>query len=59
MAPHWRLMMVTMIGLAEGCQWIEAKVIEDGDRDWELILESLDRWGDRRVPQTGSLPFTD
>ena len=48
---------MTVIGLAEGCRWIEAKVIEDDDRDWELILESLDRWGDRRVPQAESLPF--
>ena len=40
-----------MIGLAEGCRWIEAKFIEDEDREFDYVATVLlDRWGDRRVP---------
>jgi hypothetical protein len=44
--------MRTWIGLAEGCRWIEAKVIEDDDQAWDEITTVLmDRWGDRKVPK--------
>lgn len=41
----------TMLTLAEGCRRVEAKIIEDDDREFDLWLATLDRWGDRTVPK--------
>lgn len=46
-----------MFGLAEGCRRIAPRIIEDDEQSWDDILLTLERWGDRRVPQTESLPF--
>lgn len=47
--------------LAEGCRWIEAKIIEDDEAEMDFVFDVLmDRWGDRRVPRTQqskALPF--
>ena len=48
---------LTMIGLAEGCRWIEPKFIEDEEVEFEFVATVLlDRWGDRRVPKQTAEP---
>lgn len=37
--------------LAENCRRIDPAIIEDDDVAWEQVLETLDRWGDRKVPK--------
>jgi len=44
-----------MRSIGENCYWIEPKFVEDEDLAWNQVLETLDRWGDRKVPRTG--PF--
>lgn len=41
-----------MQSIGEGCYRVLPVFIEDEDVYWDQVLETLDRWGDRRVPKT-------
>lgn len=44
------------VELAEGCRRIAPAIIEDDDREWQVVLDCMDRWGDRRVPSDSNWP---
>lgn len=43
-----------MQSIGENCYWVRPVIIEDDDEALNQVLETLDRWGDRRVPREAS-----
>lgn len=46
-----------MQSIGDGCYRVLPVFIEDEDVYWDQVLETLDRWGDRRVPKDLSHPM--